>query len=175
MQGLKIIGLCILAAIAYGIVHDQITARICVEYFTVFHPPILGGAKSPTVLAFGWGVIATWWVGAMLGVPLALLARAGPWPRLSASDLLPMIRTLLIVMAACAIAAGIAGYARGVMPRYMAQVLPPELHRRFLADWWAHNASYGSGFVGGMVLWIMTFLKRLRESKNQERMRNVPN
>jgi len=33
MQSIKIILTCVVAAILYGIVHDQITARICVEYF----------------------------------------------------------------------------------------------------------------------------------------------
>jgi hypothetical protein len=27
-------------AVAYGIVHDQITARVCVEYFTIEHEPL---------------------------------------------------------------------------------------------------------------------------------------
>jgi len=33
---------CILAAVFYGILHDQITARICVEYFTIGHPIVFG-------------------------------------------------------------------------------------------------------------------------------------
>ena len=41
MEILKIWLFCIAAAICYGIVHDQITVRICVEYFSVFHPTIL--------------------------------------------------------------------------------------------------------------------------------------
>jgi len=157
----------VLGAIAYGIVHDQLTVRICVEYFAVFHPPILNGTRSPTLLAFGWGVIATWWVGVLLGVPLALVARAGSWPRLTAYDLVPMIRTLLIVMAVCALVAGVAGYFRGIMPNSMTTVLRPDLYRRFLADWWAHNASYGSGFRGGVVLWVVAFGKRLRASRRK--------
>jgi hypothetical protein len=35
VQCLKIIMLCLLAAIAYGILHDQVTARVRVEYFTI--------------------------------------------------------------------------------------------------------------------------------------------
>ena len=31
MQSLKIILACVLAAILYGIAHDQITARLCIE------------------------------------------------------------------------------------------------------------------------------------------------
>ncbi len=64
-----------MAAISYGIVHDQITARICVEYFTVGHPR-LTDSDLPTVLALFWGVVATWWVGLPLGLGLAFAARA---------------------------------------------------------------------------------------------------
>jgi len=32
MEFRKIVGLGILAAVSYGIIHDQITARVCVEY-----------------------------------------------------------------------------------------------------------------------------------------------
>src|SRR3954451_19765307 len=62
MQALAIVLLSILAAVLYGIVHDQVTARICVEYFTIGHPPVFD-TESPTLLGLGWGVIATWWVG----------------------------------------------------------------------------------------------------------------
>ena len=81
MESLKIVLVCIAAAVLYGIVHDQFTARACIEYFTVFHPPVFR-TQSPTLLGFGWGIIATWWVGAILGVLLALTARAGPRPKL---------------------------------------------------------------------------------------------
>jgi hypothetical protein len=167
MQFLKIIGLCVLAAVGYGIVHDQITARICVEYFTVFHPPILGGTQSPTLLAFGWGVIATWWVGVLLGVPLAVVARVGTRPQLNASDVLPMIRMLLLVMAVCAFFAAIVGYVWGTLPENMAELLPAERYRRFVADWWAHNASYASGFLGGIVIWILAYRKRFTLSRRE--------
>jgi len=76
MEFAKIVLLSIAAAICYGILHDQVTARICVEYFTVFHPPVFP-TDDPTLLALGWGVIATWWLGAFLGVVLAISARTG--------------------------------------------------------------------------------------------------
>jgi hypothetical protein len=52
LESLKIILLCIEAAIVYGILHDQVTARVCVEYFTIGHPPIFH-TDDPTLLAFG--------------------------------------------------------------------------------------------------------------------------
>ena len=66
MQFMAIVVLCIVSSVVYGIVHDQITARICVEYFTIGHPPVFE-TDDPTLLGLGWGVIATWWVGAGLG------------------------------------------------------------------------------------------------------------
>ena len=57
---LKIVALCTLAAIGYGLVLDQITIRICEEYFTVFHPQVLPEGSSKTLLALAWGVLATW-------------------------------------------------------------------------------------------------------------------
>jgi len=74
MQALAIIAMCVAMAVAYGIVHDQITVRICLEYFTVGHPPVFP-TSDPTLLALGWGVIATWWVGLLLGILLACAAR----------------------------------------------------------------------------------------------------
>jgi hypothetical protein len=52
-----------------------VTARVCVEYFTVGHAPIFH-TESPTLLAFWFGTMATWWVGLILGVLAALAARA---------------------------------------------------------------------------------------------------
>ena len=117
MEALKIACLCIAAAIVYGIVHDQITARICVEYFTIFHPPIFH-TQSPTLLGIGWGIVATWWVGAFFSVPLILAARAGARPTLRAAELLPSIAWLLASMGVCATLSGITGYVlarRGVL------------------------------------------------------------
>jgi hypothetical protein len=160
VQFLKIVGACVIAAALYGIVHDQITVRICLEYFTVFHPPIFGGTQSPTLLAFGWGVIATWWAGAMIGIPLGIAARVGSRPKLSLSDLLPLIRTLLICMAASAVVAGVVGFVWGEVPPSFASLLPPSMHRRCVADWWAHNASYASGFLGGIIVCVVAYVRR---------------
>src|SRR5881275_3656828 len=80
MESAKILILSVAAAIAYGIVHDQVTAHLCVEYFTIGHPPVFG-TTSPVLLAVGWGIIATWWVGLLLGVVLAVAAQAGSRPR----------------------------------------------------------------------------------------------
>ncbi len=73
----RIVVFSIACAVLYGLVQDQITAHLCVEYFTVGHVSLLG-LRDPTLLGLVWGVIATWWVGLLLGVPLGVLCRLGP-------------------------------------------------------------------------------------------------
>ncbi len=166
MQFIAIILLGVLAAVFYGIVHDQVTARICVEYFTIGHPPVFVTENS-TLLALGWGVLATWWAGLLLGVLLALAARLGTRPKLRAGDLLKPIGVLLFVMAVCAVIAGgiggiiaSAGWITLVEP--LASQIPREKHTAFLIDGWAHSASYLIGFIGAIVLVVRTIRKRGR-------------
>lgn len=42
----------------------------------------------------------------------------------------------------------------------VASRVPGEKHMRFIADLWAHSASYISGFLGGIVLIILTWTSR---------------
>src|ERR1700722_16293989 len=53
-------------AVVYGIIHDQITVRLCVEYFSLAHPPLFP-VSSPTLLGLCWGLAATVGVGLVLG------------------------------------------------------------------------------------------------------------
>jgi len=164
VQGSAIVGLCIGAAVVYGIVHDQITARLCVEYFTIGHPPVFA-TESPTLLGLGWGIIATWWVGYLLGMPLALAARAGRRPQRGAAALVRPVLILLGVMAVGAALAGVIGYllARNgaiALPEPLATRVPQDKHVLFLTDAWAHGASYLIGFVGGIELIERTWRRR---------------
>ena len=160
MQFLAIVALGVLAAITYGVLHDEITARICVEYFTIGHPPIFG-TDNPTLLGLGWGVLATWWVGVLLGIPLAAAARLGNRPKRSAATL---VRPLVILMAVSAICAALAGFVGALLARAglivliesLATQVPRQKHAAFLADLWTHGASYLSGFIGGgfVIVWV---------------------
>jgi hypothetical protein len=170
MEALKIAFICVAAAVLYGIVHDQFTARICVEYFTVFHALIFH-TQSPTWLGIGWGIVATWWVGVFFSIPLILAARAGSRPALRASELMPSIGRLLLFMAVTAMLSGVTGYAlarTGVLDTDWLSFSPSRSVRcRFIADWWAHTASYASAFVGGAVLCALTYRKRRRRQEQE--------
>jgi len=164
MRSIEIVLMCVAAAVVYGIVHDQVTARVCSEYFTVGHPPMFN-TSDPTLLGVGWGIIATWWVGLLLGIPLAVVARAGKRPKQTARSLVPYIAWLLAVMASSAGAAGAIGWLlarRGLITVVgpIASRLAEDRHVPFLADSWAHAASYLVGFVGGIVVLALVWRRR---------------
>jgi hypothetical protein len=109
MQSLGIVLMCVLTAVGYGIALDQVTARLCVEYFTIGHPPMFA-TEDPTLLGIGWGLLATWWVGLLLGIVLAVAARAGSRPRRSVRSLVRPVAWLLATTGTCALIAGSLGW-----------------------------------------------------------------
>lgn len=164
--------LSIAACITYGIIHDQITARICVEYFTIGHPRIVP-TDDPTILAIVWGIVATWWVGIILGVPLATVARMGSRPQMTASSLVRPIAMLFGCSAILALLAGSIGYIAASMEWVwligpVAEDVPHDKHVPFLVDLWAHSGSYLGGLVGGIVLMVWTWRSRRRVAIQSE-------
>lgn len=167
MRVARIIALCMGAAIVYGVLHDQVTARICPEYFTIGHPPLVA-TESPTLLGLAWGVAATWWVGLILGLALAAAARAGRWPKHEASLVRPVL-TVIICSALAAVVFGCIGYGLASQGTVflvgpLANRVPAERHAAFLTDLWAHNASYGSGFLGGIVVCYTILRSRAKQA-----------
>lgn len=169
MQVLRIIVLAVVAGALYGILHDQITARVCVEYFTIGHPPLFA-THSPTLLAIGWGFVATWWVSLPLGIFLAIAARAGRAPKRSARELLRPLAALLCAMGLVALAGGIIGYHRaqaGRIDPWVAKNIEPSKRVAFMADWSAHAASYTAGEIGGFLLSAFVWFSRQRARNDQ--------
>jgi hypothetical protein len=167
LRFLSIVLLCIAAAVVYGMIHDQITIRVSREFFTVLHPQILPEGTSRTVLALAWGVLATWWVGLILGIVLALCSCCGKRPKLSARDLVRPIIKLLLVMALGAAAAGWIGYCLAthdvlVPSRFVIDNVPSDKIDGVMAAGAAHTTSYTLGFVGGIVLSIRVWIRRGR-------------
>jgi hypothetical protein len=169
LQPVLIVLICVVAAVVYGIIHDQITARVCVEYFTIGHPPVFS-TEDPTLLGIGWGIIATWWVGVLLGVPLAFVARAGSRPKRSAASLVRPLIWLMAVAGMCAFVAGIVGWLLAqsgavFLVGPIADEVPAERHVPFLADLWAHSASYLVALAGGIVVMVQVWRWRSRAVK----------
>lgn len=170
MKFLAIVGHAVLAAVVYGVLHDQVTIRICPEYFTVAHPTIVR-TGSLTLLALFWGVFATWWVGLPLGVLLGVAARAGRrWSKFSPSELVSRIGVLLGVIGALAVIAGVAAYMVGLGGEFrrhapdLASRIDEAKHDRFMAAWVMHVTSYFAGAAGGVGLALVVLIERRRRS-----------
>lgn len=166
MRFLAIIFLCVAAAVVYGVVHDQITARICVEYFTIGHPPVFQ-TNDPTLLGLGWGIIATWWVGLPLGVALAVSSRLGSRPKIGVQQLARPLVLMLSCVGLLALLAGLAGHFSAKrhwvwLLEPLASRIPADKHVAFLTDLWAHSASYIGGFLGGVTLCVWAVFRRKR-------------
>lgn len=153
------------AAVTYGMLQDQVTAHLCVEYFTIGHVDFFN-LGDPTLIAFEWGLIATWWAGLLLGIPVALVARVGRRrPRLAARDLLRPTMILMACIGLVALIAGVIGYfvarAGGVyLLQPLASEVPQARQVAFLADLWAHTAAYAAGALGGVALCVWTWRRR---------------
>ena len=163
VEAAKIIAFCVAAAVIYGILHDMVTANVCVEYFTIAHPPVFP-TENPFLLAFGWGVIATWWVGLPLGILLAAASQIGPNP-IAFLDLRRRIVFVMLISAAAALVCGLVGLTLGLLGRFPLtlgwnSVIPPAGQARFAFDAWAHLASYGFGALGGLALIVITAFSR---------------
>lgn len=163
-EAMKIILLPTGAAILYGMAMDQITIRICPEYFTVAHPHIFN-TGSLTLLALAWGVIATWWAGAIVGVAFAIAGRAGSLPKLTWRKFVRPLVILALIMAATSVAAGFLGawmVNTGSLPAVQAWAigLPLDKQAAFMADAFAHVCSYLIGALGCLTIAISAAWKR---------------
>jgi hypothetical protein len=166
-EALKIIALTIGLSCVYGIIHDQITARVCIEYFTIGHVSPANIPWTPTVLGLYWGITATWWVGLILGIPLALCARVGPWPKRTARELLRPLLLLLGITFACAMAGLVLARLTGftALPYMLPMALNTDQAARFSADLVTHNISYGVGLFGGP--WLAAWVLRQRHKTSK--------
>jgi hypothetical protein len=173
MNGFKIIGATTIAFITYGILHDQITVRVCIEYFTIGHPPLVP-TSNPTLIALAWGFMATWWLGLLMGTFIAMAATLGPWQPLTMRDLMRPGAVLFITAGTIALLAGSIGYfvAKAeivyLLPAYY-DLIPAGKHARFIANLWAHTASYSVGGIGSLILcgWIMRYRRMTNHRKAQ--------
>ena len=152
------------AAILYGIFHDQVTARLCLEYFTIAHPPLFP-TQSPTLLAICWGITATSGLGLVFGAVLAQVAHAGNEPPTCWKRLRRPIGRLLAAMAISAATAGAVGHFFAqtgaiTLPLAFIGVIPEVRHPVFMSVWFAHIASYAVGIAG--AVWLIFSVWRNR-------------
>ncbi|MGI4870242.1 MAG: hypothetical protein ACRYFX_03575 [Janthinobacterium lividum] len=147
------VGLTILLAGVYGVVHDQITYSISPEYFTRFKyeqfgfEPAWFGGHRPTVALIG--LLATWWVGLFIGVIFGLLGLLLVARPVLVSTLFGAVRRAF----GTTLVAGVIGYFYGRFVLAKTGVswwLPDNLQQPadFITVGAIHNFGYGGALVG---------------------------
>lgn len=170
-QTAKIILLCMATAIIYGIVHNQVTVRISLEYFTIGHRALIS-STSPTLMGIAWGVHPNWWVGLGMGVLLAITGRAGKWPKRNARSFVKPLLLLFLISGIASATAGILGYRlanSGTLGLYepLASSVPASGHAAYISALWMHTASYTVGTMGGLIISLLVFTGRIRSESNR--------
>lgn len=164
MQFLAIVLLSGLSAISYGILHDGISGRICLEYFTVGQSEDFLPAY-PAWFVLSHSIITTSWAGIAFGVALALAARQGSAPKLKAVFFVKPLTGLVFVVAIGAVFGGVVGWVAAIqkwheLTHELELHVPVGKREAYIVVWWANLMSYAGGLVGGGVLVYWTWRKR---------------
>jgi hypothetical protein len=158
---------CVAAAMAYGVINDQVTATISWEYFYYGKLLVqkLGALTPPDMAALRWqavlvGLKATWTAGVLLGV-VALIANnpRKARPQLPYRRLYAMVPIPLICAAICAVLLGLAGWL-GAFPKTVVESYcsPDWRPSHFMAVFGAHLGGYAGAAIG-LVLVAVRILR----------------
>ena len=149
--------LSIVAAGAYGMLHDQVTASISPEYFTRFKFPQFH-MVNPEPFRLGVAIVgfyATWWTGALIGLVLGLTGFNFPDHKTMRAALYKSLLLVSIVT----ILTGCCGFIYGKYiqdPSGVSWWLPDSLRDKtaFILVGNIHNFSYLGGLAGLLVGFI---------------------
>src|SRR5438874_4963851 len=134
---LRVVVLCFAAQVGYAVVQDQITVRVCPEYFTVGHARI-GTLTDPTLVGLTWAFLAGGSGGALMGLVVSIAATSGRRRPLTAAELLRPVLLVLLAQALATAACGLSAYVNAELTAVRlgepwAGLIPERLHRRFFA------------------------------------------
>ncbi|MDY3553312.1 hypothetical protein R5W24_002413 [Gemmata sp. JC717] len=163
------------AIVGYAVLQDQVSARLCPEYFTVLHRPV-PGVTDPTLLGVCWGFLGGWWGGVLLGYAAGLTATLGSHPKLAPREIL---KPLAFLVSGVAVATALTGFsvwrhseALGVvLDPGMAEAVPPPRHRALFTVACYHFVAYASSIFGGVVLCVWVASERRSRAKQEKETR----
>ena len=145
----------------YGMAQDQVSVRLCPEYFTVLHQPI-PGLTDPTLLGLAWGFLGAAGGGVAMGYAAGVAATAGRRPRLAVRELVVPMLFLLAAVAVVTAVCGVSAYRHAEffsirLDPALDEKVPPERHRTLFSVASYHLAAYASAIFGSVVLcaWIV--------------------
>jgi hypothetical protein len=134
----RIVATGILAGVAYGLVHDQITAHLCVEYF----------------------------LGALLGLAATLGPWPSVRPQQLHRPILRLLGAMALGAAIMGLLGYLlARDGQLYLHPWLIQTIHPTDPAIYQAVWFAHNASYGFAALGALMLSARTLVGRVRAAR----------
>jgi hypothetical protein len=149
-------------AVAYAVVHDQLTVTLSPEYFLYWK----GLAGDPRPLRWTATLVAvqsSWWTGLLGGVVLLVAnnpRHRGVPPRL---PLRRLVRIALLPMVAAALLAAICGVSVAANFLNRDNLLPPLIPERvhaFMVVWSVHIGSYSGAALGTLGCVVLIEMRR---------------
>ena len=156
MQWLQLFSIGLLTTVTYGVINNQVTARICIEFFDLF--PLRIANDSPTAIATAYGIWSTWWLGVFFGGLMATVGRVGRLPKIAPATIARPVGLVLSGVATTAAVFGVAGYFLysstpwNTLPQDIRAAIPPDKVWAFFVVNSAHSGAYVSGVAGALIL-----------------------
>lgn len=156
-----LVALAALSAAVFGALHNQLSYSVGPDYFVSYKFPQFGipEGTSPRFGAAKVGILASWWMGAVVALPAFLFGLfTVPSPRSYLAAGIGAIGLVLVLTTFAALAGlvgGIAAEATGIFDGYVAP--PADIDRAdFLRAGFMHDASYIGGALGALLaFWPM--------------------
>jgi len=153
----------------YGMLMDQVSVRLCPEYFTVLHNPI-PGLTDPTLLGLAWGFLGAAGGGVAMGYVAGLTATDGRKPPLATREL---IRPMLLLVGGTAVATAVTGAIVAIhaatfeihLDPLFAKRIPVERHRSLFTVACYHAAAYASAILGSVILFVWIGRERTKRMR----------
>lgn len=174
-----IVLLCVGTAVTYGVLQDQVTARVSLDYFTVGHRDV--GLRDPMLIALYWGFTGTWWVGLAFGIVSAFLARFGPPPRLGPNDVVKAATVIVPVVFGVGMIVLVASHSviqdapNGRLQAWVNSLDPFHAapaalqgHQRvaFVAVLSEQLAAYATAAVSALTAWVWIVVRRVMNARS---------
>lgn len=153
MPALRFIAVVTALTCLLGIALDLVTAHIWVDYFTVHHPKVVN-STSPTVMAFVWGIGASWWFGAIAAAILWVFNRRRRNPAPERLLVRWVIRSLVALWVTMMVILTTAYALIGLLPAGSRRPTF-DTDRRAMAVAITHMTEYALGAVVLVVLMIL--------------------
>jgi hypothetical protein len=150
---------------SFGMTMDQVSVRLCPEYFTVLHAPI-PNLTDPTLLGLAWGYLGSWWGGAVMGYVMGIVASVGS--RRAPLPLRALVRPMVIVVVMTAIGTLITGIAVArhtemldvTFADWLDRAVPRERQRQAFIVANYHFAAYASAIVASVIMSVRIGITR---------------